>query len=605
MRARRRSVLFCLVILGVAALAPAAPAGPRADSGAGLQPMDVRMLAALEGEAGDMLGMSTSYSGGVTAVGAPGGTVGGNPQQGYVTVFWPSGELDLQNRLTAADGEAGDQLGWSTSISDGTVVAGAPGDLEGAGQLGAAYVFTHSGGVWIEQAKLTASDGAAEDAFGESVAIDGETMVVGAPYRTVDGHFGQGALYVFTRTGTVWTQRAVLTASDGAPLDLLGMSVDIDGDTIVAGAWTAGGGAGAAYVFTGSGNTWSEQARLTSSDAANDDLFGWSCAVDGDTIVVGAGLKSDTEGSAHVYVRAGTAWSEQARLVSSSGSSRDAFGCSVGVSGDLAVVGAPLYIRDDAGVRSVGAAFLFTRSGGAWTQAELLPAPEGHTVTLFGWAAAVEHNTVAVGAPGQESGDAGPCGAAFLYTPTVGPNAVVNAPAGRWQRRPAALFFRAYPSQGGAAVGATQYWPVDGHMWVDAASLRVTAQGVSRIQYRAVDVNGTPGPVRTCVVRVDSRRPRVEAGPATASGGPVTRIVYTVTDHMPGCGHALVRLVVADARGNVLRRASTLPVITNAAHTVRVRTGGLAPGVYRVALRAMDTAGNFQRGVTVTTLTVR
>jgi hypothetical protein len=128
---------------------------------------------------------------------------------------------------------------------------------------------------------------------------------------------------------------------------------------------------------------------------------------------------------------------------------------------------------------------------------------------------------------------------------------------------------------------------------------------VTRVRVRAVDVNGMPGAVRRVAVRIDSRRPHVVAGAATAPGGAVTRLAYTVTDPVPGCGHALVRLVVSDAGGRVLTRSSTLPVTTNTKHTIRVRTGGLAPGVYRVAWRAKDAAGNYQRGVTVTTLRVR
>jgi hypothetical protein len=111
--------------------------------------------------------------------------------------------------------------------------------------------------------------------------------------------------------------------------------------------------------------------------------------------------------------------------------------------------------------------------------------------------------------------------------------------------------------------------------------------------------------VRTTTVRIDSRRPRVQAGAAWSSRGHRTRLAFSVVDPVPGCGHALVRVRILDARGRVLTRASTLPVTTNARHTVRVRAGFLAPGTYRVEWRAVDAAGNYQRGVTVTTLRVR
>ena len=230
----------------------------------------------------------------------------------------------------------------------------------------------------------------------------------------------------------------------------------------------------------------------------------------------------------------------------------------------------------------------------------------GSEYGFFGASVDLADNTLAVGAPGESLAGAPFCGDAYLGVPTVGPSVRKTGGGPGWHRRPVRLRLSATASDLGAPVGATQYWVAGvSHMWTDAPSLRVTAQGVTRVSYRAVDVNGTPGAKRRIAVRIDSRRPRVVAGPATASGRAVTRLAYSVTDHVPGCGYALVRLVVSDARGLVLTRSSTHPVTTNAAHTVRVRTGGLAPGTYRVAWRARDAAGNFQRGLTVTTLHVR
>ena len=188
----------------------------------------------------------------------------------------------------------------------------------------------------------------------------------------------------------------------------------------------------------------------------------------------------------------------------------------------------------------------------------------------------------------------------------MGPNVQKAGGGPGWHRQPVTLTFSATPSDLGAPVGATQYWLVGtSHMWADAASLRVTAQGVTRVRYRAVDVNGTAGPVGATAVRIDSRRPRVAAGAAWILRGHPTRLAYSVGDPAPGCGHAVVRLKILNARGRVLRRASSLPVTTNARHAIRVRTGHLAPGKYRVEWRAVDAAGNPQRGATVTTLRVR
>ena len=149
--------------------------------------------------------------------------------------------------------------------------------------------YTHRNCIGLEQAKLTASDGAANDHFGVSVAIAGDTIVVGA-YGDDDSGSDSGSAYVFTRTGTTWTEQTKLTASDGAAGDQFGTSVAITGDTIVVGADLDDTASGSAYVFTRTGTAWMEQAKLTASDGAAVDSFGISVAIVGDTIVVGAWL---------------------------------------------------------------------------------------------------------------------------------------------------------------------------------------------------------------------------------------------------------------------------------------------------------------------------
>jgi hypothetical protein len=587
--------------------APAALAG--GSGGAlGFSPMHELELRALGGAAGDVFGISVALSGGVTLAGAPGRTVGGNAAQGAAIVFWHSGELDQQVTLTASDGATDDGFGYFVALDGDTAVVGAPGaDVGGVENMGAVYVFVRTGGAWVQQAKLTPPDGQAKDGFGMPVAIDGDTLVASAPEFNVDGRTGQGVVYVFTRTGGVWSAPVKLTASDGAEDDVFGYSASISGDTLVSGApgRDVGGNQsqGTEYVFVRSGGTWSQQAELTISDGSAGDAFGWSCDVDGDTLLVGAAGVAGVRGSASVFARSGATWTRQVELRATGGHAGAMFGSSCAVSGDLFVVGSRL---QTVGTNvAQGAAFVFRHVGDSWDPLELT-ASDGAAGDQFGWWVDAEDETVAVGAPMHAVDGAAAQGAAYLYTPLVGPGVKVSRPGGGWHQRPVKLTFSAVPAENGAPVRATQYW-IEGvsHLWTDAKSLRITAQGVTRVQVRAVDVNGTPGDVRRVTVRVDSRRPHVVAGPAVASGGLVSRLSYSVTDPMPGCGHALVRLVVSDARGKVLTRASTLPVTTNARHTIRVRTGGLAPGVYHVSWRAVDAAGNFQRGITVTTLTVR
>ena len=300
-----------------------------------------------------------------------------------------------QAYLKASNTGAGDFFG-SVAVSGDTLAVGAAGEDSNATGVngnqsdnsattsGAAYVFVRSGTNWTQQAYLKASNTRPGAGFG-AVAISGDTLVVGAPYESssatgVNGNQndnsapGSGAAYVFVRSGTNWSQQAYLKASNTGAGDSFGYSVAISGDTVVVGAWTEDSNAtgvngnqtdnsaadsGAAYVFVRSGTNWTQQAYLKASNTGVEDYFGYSVAVSGDTVVVGAdgedsaatgvnGLQSDNtgfdSGAAYVFVRNGTNWSQQAYLKASNTSSNsgtsDAFGRSVAISGDTVVVGA-------------------------------------------------------------------------------------------------------------------------------------------------------------------------------------------------------------------------------------------------------------------------
>jgi hypothetical protein len=266
-----------------------------------------------------------------------------------------------RQKLVANDGGADDTFGGSVAISGDTAVVGAYGD---GNYRGSAYVFVRSGSSWILQQKLTASDSANSDMFGISVAINGDTIVVGAsqfdPYN-----MGQGKAYVFVRSGATWDERLKLTASDGAVGDRFGGSVAISENMVVVGASNNNTGRGSAYVFVPSGRFWSEQLKLTAWDGASDDQFGSSVAISGDTVVIGAhradiNSKHD-QGSAYVFVRSGSLWWLQKKLIASDGAAGDRFGKSVAISGDTVVVGA--YFDDISSNTDRGSAYVFVRSG--------------------------------------------------------------------------------------------------------------------------------------------------------------------------------------------------------------------------------------------------
>lgn len=312
-----------------------------------------------------------------------------------------------EQKITPSHGATGDQFGYSVAISGDTLVAGSLQDFVGANvEQGSATVFTRSNNVWIEQAALIASDGAERDSFGFSVAIDQNTIVVGAFKDDIGANDGQGSVYVFVRNGTGWTQQAKLTASDGDAGDAFGYSVALDGDTLVAGAvgrdQNIYAAYGAAYVFVRNGNTWSQQARLVHADGWTSDNFGQDVAIDGHTVVVSSGFadidSSLNHGAAWVFVRNGSSWSQQARILASDAAEFDEFGRSVDIDGDRILIGS---LADE----YRGAAYIFERTGTLWREQARLVAADAAPNDRFGIAVALEGDVAAIGSFGDDFGD--------------------------------------------------------------------------------------------------------------------------------------------------------------------------------------------------------
>jgi hypothetical protein len=307
-------------------------------------------------------------------------------------------------QLWAANAQPSDQLGAAVAVSGDRAVCGAPTHNPGGqSSTGAAWVFLRSAQGWAQEAKLSAADGLSDDRFGNAVAIDGSTIVVGA-FRDDHANNGNaGSAYVFVRSGGAWVQQAKLIGSGVTLADYFGYSVDIQGDTAVIGAPTDEVGtpnsSGAVYVFTRSGGTWSQQAVLQASDKVAGDYFGSAVSISGNTIAVGASRDDDlgsSAGAAYVFVGGGASWTQQAQLHASDGETTDAFGTSIGISGDLIAVGAPYY---DGGGTDSGVAYAYKRTGGAWTQESIL-VPAGSSIANHcGWSIDVDGSFALVGVP--------------------------------------------------------------------------------------------------------------------------------------------------------------------------------------------------------------
>jgi hypothetical protein len=296
-------------------------------------------------------------------------------------------------KLLASDGAPSDFFGWSVSVDGDTALIGTLHDVnDGVNFSGSVYVFTYNGTTWTQQAKLLASDGAVGYYFGRSISLDGDTALIGFANDEHNGH-GSGSAYVFTRTGTTWTQQAKLIASDSAANDTFGYGVSLSGDTALIGAPHDGDNgyySGSAYMFTRTGTTWTQQAKLLASDGDLEDQFGFSVSLDGNTAIIGA---MDDEpiyrGSVYVFTHTGTTWTQRAKLFDSDGAVFDQFGFSVSLDGDTALIGARQNVNGKSSV------YVFTQTGTKWTQQTKITVSDGYPL---GWSESLDGNTALLGA---------------------------------------------------------------------------------------------------------------------------------------------------------------------------------------------------------------
>lgn len=345
-------------------------------------------------------GSSVAVSGDTAVVGSA--CCGGTDLHGLAEVFVRDGDTwSWQATLSASDTPPGaqDLFGWSVAIEGDVAIIGAPGFAREA-----AYVFRRTGVTWVEEAKLTATPRDPYNFFGGAVEISGDTVIVGAP-----GMGSQGA-FVFVDGTTGWAQQASLQPTGYS----YGYAVAVEGDVAVVGA----GGSREAHVYTRSGTTWSHDATL------NEDwyLFGHAVAIDDGHIAIGAPNTWNGNGAVFVFSGSGSSWTQTAMLALSDSpvaeapgqGISDSFGVSLDLDGDSLVVGA----TDQPSVCE-GSAYVYVRYGTAWTEVAGFgpedPAPDCGSIVGFGDDVAIQADTVVVGAPGEENGVPGVWGAAYVF----------------------------------------------------------------------------------------------------------------------------------------------------------------------------------------------
>jgi len=382
----------------------------------------LQKLVAADAAPQDHFGRSVALRGEILAIGAPLDDDGAT-QAGSVYLY-ESGTpaWTLVTKLAASDPRDHQLLGLADiDLVDGRLVAGAPGDGATALQAGAAYVFEDSGMGWYEAAKLTASDGAAFDAFGWAVALDGTTAAVSA-YLADGAYTDSGAVYVFEEEPGGWVERAKLTASDAFASDLFGYRLDLEGDQLVVGApWDddRGSRSGSVYLFQRTGGVWSQTGKLAPSALRAGDQFGHDVSLDGERLAVGAAYTDTLEqdaGVAYVLARQAGTWAIEARLEAGEPGAFDAFGSRVALDGRALVVTSQLDDHEQ-GV-DAGSATVFLSCNGTWREESRLQAFDGGAADLYATDVALDGGLALIGAA-QDDEPSDDEGSAYLYRASV------------------------------------------------------------------------------------------------------------------------------------------------------------------------------------------
>lgn len=324
-----------------------------------------------------------------------------------------------QDIILADDGKAGDSFGYGVAIDGNTVLVGAHQvDIDGVIDTGATYVYVLGDNGWYQQAKLVAEPAFADDTLGGKVALKNDVAMLGVMRRDDKGK-DSGAVVSFERKSSIWKQHHIFTAPDAKPGDAFGQSIALTESHLIIGAPrndALGVDSGAAYLYKRESGTWHYQTKITASDGAAGDLFGISVAIDGNTILVGADLhdeKAENAGAVYVYILDNNQWKQEAKLMASDGGKTDIFGVRVAISENTALVSARRDDIEGLGV-DAGSAYIFERTGSSWAQKVKLISPDGQADDRFGRSVALSQGTAIVSAMNHDANGTD-TGAMYVY----------------------------------------------------------------------------------------------------------------------------------------------------------------------------------------------
>lgn len=373
----------------------------------------ITKLIADSGAPHELFGNAVALVDGIALVGVPFENNGNGDSAGAVSIYEFDGSWMQAGRLTASDGGDHDGFGFTVAFDGETALVAAPRAENDDGEAaGAVYVFEFDGS-WTETAKLTASDGDALDLYGDALALDGDTALVGASRDDNGNGDDAGAAYVYELNGS-WTETAKLTASNGGKINRFGFSAALDGDRALVGAIKDDEGSVHAFEYDGS---WSEDEELTADDGKHRDFFGFSIDLDGDTALIGAARddndNGENAGATYVFEHNGS-WHESAKLTPADGAAGDGFGSAITLQGDTALIGA--YADPRLGGSQPGAAYFYDYDG-TWNTSETLTADDGEPGDRFGWAVAFDGQAALIGANTDDNTNGNNAGAAYGFSP--------------------------------------------------------------------------------------------------------------------------------------------------------------------------------------------
>ena len=367
-----------------------------------------------DGKAGDSFGFSAAIDGKTILIGAYKADIDGVIDVGAAYVYVLVDNIwQQQAKLFAEPAYAGDTLGGNVALKNDVAMLGVMRRDDKGKDSGAVISFERETNTWKQTQVFTAHDAKPGDAFGQSIALTKNHLVIGAPRNDALG-VDSGAAYIYQRKGDQWHYHAKLTASDGAAGDLFGISVAVDDNTILVGADLhdeKAEDAGAVYVYVLNANKWIQEAKLMASDGGKTDIFGVRVALSENTALISA-RRDDVEelgidaGSAYIFKRDGSTWAEQVKLISPDGQADDRFGRGVALSGDIAIISA---MNHDANGSNTGALYVYNKCADGWCYGSKFAAKSSVPEDRFGWNVALSNGVAVITTPnhdakGQESG---------------------------------------------------------------------------------------------------------------------------------------------------------------------------------------------------------